>query len=133
MEYNNIKVGDFASVEKVITKEDVFDFARISLDTNPVHLDPEYGKNSLFKDNIVHGMLVASLISAAIGNELPGNGTIYMSQELKFVKPVYFGDNCKAVVKVIEKKDEKNIIILETIVYANDDIVIKGQAVVKKP
>lgn len=135
MNYADIKVGDRATIQKTIRREDVVQFAELSLDTNPVHLDPEYGKNSMFKDNIVHGMLVASLISATLANQLPGNGTIYMSQELKFMKPVYFGDTCTATVEVIEKKDEKHIIILETTVSANepDNIVIKGQAVVKKP
>ena len=135
MKYEDIKIGDKASVEKTITKEDVVDFARLSLDTNPVHLDEEYGKNSMFKDNIVHGMLVASLISAVLGNELPGNGSIYMKQDLKFMKPVYFGDTCKAVVEVIEKNDEKHIVTLKTTVSvgSDDNIVIKGQASLKKP
>lgn len=134
MKYEDIRVGDKASIEKVITKEDVFKFAELSLDTNPVHLDPDYGKNSIFKDNIVHGMLVSSLISAVIANKLPGNGTIYMGQDLKFMKPVYFGDRCVAVVEVAEKRDDKNMIFLNTTVYVEneDNVVITGKAVVKK-
>ena len=135
MTYEEIKLGDSAFITKTITKEDVEEFAKLSLDINPIHLDQEYGKSSIFKDNIVHGMLVASLISAVIGNDLPGHGTIYLGQDLKFMKPVYIGDTCTATVTVIEKKDEKDIIILDTVVSAGNDenVVIKGQAVVKKP
>ncbi|WP_276317190.1 MaoC family dehydratase [Anaerosphaera multitolerans] len=122
-------------MEKTFTREDVVEFSKLSLDVNPIHLDEEYAKNSIFKQNIVHGLLVSSLISAVLANKLPGNGTIYMSQELKFVKPVFFGDKCIATVEVVEKKDNKNIIILDTKVYTNDtdNVVITGQAVVKKP
>lgn len=135
MKYEDIKLGDKASLEKVIIKEDVETFAKLSLDTNPIHLDPEYGKSSMFKNNIVHGMLVSSLISAVIGNQLPGNGTIYMGQDLKFLKPVYFADKCIAEVEVVKKRDDKRLIILDTIVYVDskENIVIKGQAIVKKP
>lgn len=135
MTYEEIKLGDSAFITKTITKEDVEEFAKLSLDINPIHLDQEYGKSSIFKDNIVHGMLVASLISAVIGNDLPGHGTIYLGQDLKFMKPVYIGDTCTATVTVIEKKDEKHIIVLDTVVSAGNDenVVIKGQAVVKKP
>lgn len=134
MNYQDIKIGDHATIEKTITKEDVEKFAELSLDTNPVHLDPEYGKNSIFKDNIVHGMLVSSLISAVIANKLPGEGTIYMGQDLKFLKPVYFNDHCVARVEVVEKRDDKNMIFLDTTVYVNEpeNVVISGRAVVKK-
>ncbi|WP_073184340.1 MaoC family dehydratase [Anaerosphaera aminiphila] len=135
MNYSDIKIGDKATIEKTFTKEDVIEFSKLSLDTNPIHLDSEYAKNSIFKENIVHGLLVSSLISAVLANKLPGTGTIYMSQELKFLKPVYFNDNCIASVEVVEKKDAKNIIILNTTVCTNstDNVVITGQAVVKKP
>lgn len=134
MNYEDIKIGDTATIEKIITKEDVEKFAELSLDTNPVHLDPDYGKNSIFKDNIAHGMLVSSLISAVIANKLPGEGTIYMGQDLKFLKPVYFNDRCVAKVQVVEKRDDKNMIFLDTTVYVNEpeNVVISGRAVVKK-
>jgi len=135
MEYNEINIGDKAAIEKTITKYDVELFAKLSLDNNPLHLDPEYGSTSIFKDNIVHGILVSSLISAVIGNLLPGHGTVYMSQSLHFKKPVYFGDKCIAEVEVTAKKDEKKIIFLNTIVYveSKENVVITGEAVVKKP
>lgn len=109
MTYEEIKLGDSAFITKTITKEDVEEFAKLSLDINPIHLDQEYGKSSIFKDNIVHGMLVASLISAVIGNDLPGHGTIYLGQDLKFMKPVYIGDPCTATVTVIEKKTKNTL------------------------
>ncbi len=134
MNYLDIKIGDVATVERIFMREDLEKFAELSLDYNPVHLDEEYGKNSIFKGNIVHGILVASLISGTLSEKLPGNGTIYVEQDLSFVKPVYVGERCTASVRVLDKKDSKNIITLETKVYigSEENLVIEGKAVVKK-
>ena len=134
MEYDEIKVGDSAKVSKCFLEEEVLDFANISTDNNPIHLDKQYAEHTVFKRNIVHGMLVSSLISSVIGTKLPGEGSIYMKQTLDFLKPVYFGEECTAEVKVISKNDKRRIIVLETSVTKEDGKtkVISGQAVIKK-
>lgn len=133
MNFTDIKIGDTETVSKIFSREDVVAFSELSTDYNPVHLDEEYAKNTIFKGRIVHGLLVASLISSALGTKLPGEGSIYMSQELKFLKPVRVGDKCTAKVVVLSKREDKQIIVLETTVTVNDGIeVISGQAVMKK-
>lgn len=132
MRYEDIKVGDKAQVRKTFTKKDVADFAELSTDINPVHLDEEYAAGTIFKRNIVHGILVSSLVSSALGTQLPGEGSIYMAQELKFLKPVYIGDECTAEVEVLSKRDDKQILVMKTVVTVNEAEVITGQAVMKK-
>lgn len=134
MDYNKIKVGDSATVSKCFFEEDVVDFADLSTDNNPIHLDKQYAKHTVFKKNIVHGMLVSSLISSVLGTKLPGEGSIYLKQSLEFLKPVYFGEECTAEVKVVSKNDDKRILVLETSVTKEDGKtkVISGQAVIKK-
>ena len=104
----NYQIGQSAFFEKCITDEEVRKFAEISGDDNPVHLDDEYAKDTLFGKRIVHGILVSSLISKVIGTQLPGNGTIYLSQNLKFLKPVYVGETVRAEVVIKEIIEEKN-------------------------
>lgn len=129
--YSTLKVGDKDSVSKVVTGEDVADFARISTDNNPVHLDEEFAKTTQFGRRIAHGMFGAGLISAAIGTKLPGYGTIYMGQDLKFKRPVYLGDTITAWVEVVEKMDEKKRLKLKTWVENQDGkVVIDGEALV---
>lgn len=134
MNYADINVGDKAQAVKAFTRQDVADFAALSTDNNPVHLDEEYAANTIFKKNIAHGILVSSLISAVLGTKLPGEGTVYMSQNLKFLKPVYIGDECTAEVEVLSKRDDKQIIVLKTTVTTNngETEVIVGEAVMKK-
>lgn len=129
--YDKLKVGDKDSVSKVVTGEDVADFARISTDNNPVHLDEEFAKTTAFGRRIAHGMFGAGLISAAIGTKLPGYGTIYMGQNLKFMRPVYLGDTITAYVEVTEKIDAKKRLKLKTWVENQDGkVVIDGDALV---
>ena len=131
--YDDNKIGDTAQISKVVTDEDIKKFAEVSLDENPIHLDEEFAKNSMFKQRIAHGMLSAGLISAVIGTKLPGVNTIYMGQDLKFVAPVFIGDEVTATVEVIDKRDDKHIVTLKTTVVNQDGKeVIKGQAVVLK-
>lgn len=134
MDYKDIKVGDKASVTKAFSRDDVCNFANLSTDNNPIHLDEDYAKETMFKKNIVHGILVSSLISSVVGTKLPGEGSIYMAQELKFLKPVYIGDECTATAEVLSKRDDKQIIVLKTTVTTNngETEVISGQAVLKK-
>ena len=129
---NKFQIGQKASLEKTFTDEDVKTFARISLDSNPVHLNDEYAESTIFKGRIVHGFLSGSLISAVIGTILPGEGTIYLNQTMNFRKPVRIGENIKATVEIIGIKEEKNILTLNT--YCENElgeIVIEGSAVVK--
>lgn len=131
--YESIAVGDSASLSKVVTDEDVRTFAEVSLDRNPLHLDEAFAETTMFKQRIAHGMLSAGLISAVIGTQLPGINTIYMGQNLKFVAPVYLGDEITATVEVTEKRDDKHIITLSTTVTNQDgQAVVKGDAVVMK-
>lgn len=131
---HEIKVGDKAFFQKTITETDVYLYAGITGDINPAHINHEVSKETIFKGRIVHGMLSAGLISAVLGVQLPGPGTIYLGQNLKFTKPVKFGDTIKAEVEVIEKIEEKNRVILNTICYnQNKEIVLKGTATVMPP
>ncbi|KGF10478.1 enoyl-CoA hydratase [Tissierellia bacterium S5-A11] len=131
--YDEIKVGDEAELTKLVTEEDIQKFSEVSLDTNPLHLDEDFAKKSIFKRRIAHGIIGASLISAVLGTKLPGINTIYMSQTLNFLAPVYIGDEITARVKVVKKRDDKHMIFFETVVVNQDGkTVITGEALVKK-
>ncbi len=129
-----LKLGDSAEFAKTITETDVYLYAGITGDINPAHINETVAKDSMFKGRIAHGMLTAGLVSAVLGVQLPGPGTIYLSQELKFTAPVRFGDTIKATVKVTEIIEEKNRVKLETIcTNQNNDVVLKGFALVMPP
>jgi enoyl-coA hydratase, R-specific len=132
VEFKELKIGMCEYIEKTITELDVINFSEISLDTNPLHLDEEYAKNTIFKGKIVHGILGAGLISGVIGTKLPGKGAIYLSQNLKFLAPVRIGDTIRAEVKVIDLDKEKRKVGLKTICINQEGvIVIDGEAKVK--
>jgi acyl dehydratase len=127
-----MKIGEFAITKKTFNKSDVFTFASISLDNNPLHLNEEYARKTPFKKPIVHGFLVGSLISATIANKLPGIGSIYLSQSMDFKLPVFIGDTVRAVVTITNIKKEK-IFYFDTKCYnQNDELVIQGEAVILK-
>lgn len=131
--YEDIHVGDKASLSKTISEYDVYAFAGVTGDFNPVHVNAEFAKNSLFKQRIAHGVISAGLISAVLGTELPGIDTIYMNQELSFLAPVLYGDTLTATVECIEKDDKKHRIIFRTTVTnQNDKLVTDGKARVMK-
>jgi 3-hydroxybutyryl-CoA dehydratase len=131
--YDEIHVGDVAEFSKTITEKEVYGFAEVSGDFNPVHVDPEFAAQSMFKKQIAHGVLSGSLISTVLGTKLPGQDTIYMGQTFKFMAPVFFNDTLTAKVEVTEKKDEKHIIKLRTFVMNQEGkIVVDGEAVVMK-
>lgn len=131
---NEIKLGDKASTEKTISESDVYLFAGITGDLNPAHVSQVAAEKSMFKGRIAHGILVSGLISKVLGMQLPGPGTIYLSQDLKFVAPVRFGDTVTAEVEVIEIIPEKNRIRLKTTCTNQDGkTVITGEAVVMPP
>lgn len=130
----DIKLGDTAYFQKTISESDVYMFAGITGDLNPAHINIEEAKRSIFEKRVVHGILTAGLISAVIGMQLPGPGTIYLSQNIKFIEPVFIDDTIKASVSVIDIDKEKNIVTLLTTCYnQNNQIVIKGTAKVKPP
>lgn len=127
-----IKIDESAKYTKEIQEADIQKFADVSGDMNPIHLDEEYANNSMFGKRIAHGMLSASFISNVIGNQLPGEGTIYMKQSLEFCKPVYIGDTVTAVVTIKDIDELRGNFILDTKCYNQDnEIVIKGEAYVK--
>jgi 3-hydroxybutyryl-CoA dehydratase len=131
--YDEIKIGDRASLSLTITEAHIVAYAGIAGDVNPLHVDAEFAKQTMFGERIAHGMLVAGLISAVLGTQLPGPDSIYLGQELRFTAPVKIGDTVTAVVTVTEKRDDKRIIKLQTTVSnQHGEVVIDGTAVVKK-
>ncbi len=103
-----LKIGDSAQIVKTITQEDIELFAKATGDFNPVHLDQAYAEKTMFKGRIAHGLLSVGFFSTILGNILPGHGTIYLSQEAKFLAPVRIGDTITAKVEVLELVTEKN-------------------------
>jgi 3-hydroxybutyryl-CoA dehydratase len=126
-----LRVGDAAEMSKTITDEDVRAFAALTGDHNPVHLDEEYAAATRFGRRIAHGMLSASLVSAVIANELPGRGSVYLSQTLQFVAPVFLGDTVTARVTVTKVREDKPVVTLETVcTNQRGEQLLKGEAVV---
>lgn len=125
-------IGQKASLRKVITQEDVIRFSEISMDSNPIHLDDEYAKTTIFGRKIVHGFLVGSFISAVLANKLPGHGSIYLNQEMNFKKPVFIGDEITAEVEVVEIIKPTIYKLATKCMNQNGDIVIDGFAFIKK-
>lgn len=132
--FDEINIGDSASIDHVLTKRDILLFAIMSGDVNPAHLDEEYAKSDLFHQIVAHGMWGASLISTVLGTKLPGPGTIYLSQSLSFLRPVLLGDRITAQVTVQEKHTEKSHVILACVCFNQKDVeVIRGIAEVIAP
>jgi 3-hydroxybutyryl-CoA dehydratase len=131
--YEDIKVGDEASLTRTITETHIVTYAGLTGDMNPVHVDAEYAAKSMFGERIAHGMLTAGLISAVLGTQLPGPNSIYLGQDLKFMAPVRIGDTVRVTVTVTEKRDDKPILKLRTTaINQNDEMVLDGTAVMKK-
>ena len=129
---NTLRVGDKALLSKAFTEEEVFRFADISGDRNPLHLDRDFGEASIFGQRIVHGMLVASLFSGLIGMKLPGEGSIYLGQNLSFKAPVFIDEQVTASVEIINIREDKPIVTLRTVcVNSEGTVVIEGEAVAK--
>jgi acyl dehydratase len=129
-----INVGDTASFTKTFTESDVLNFAEISGDHNPVHVDPEFAATTRFERQIVHGMLTSGLISAVLGMQLPGPGCVYLKQELNFRAPVYFGDTITATVTVTKTREDKPIVTLETVCTNQEGVeIINGEAILMVP
>ena len=134
MTIRELKIGDQASTAKTISESDVYLFAGITGDHNPAHVNEVDASQTRFGCRIAHGIRSAGLISAVLAMKLPGPGTVYLGQELKFVRPVYFGDTITATCTVSELLPEKNIARLETVCTNQDGaVVIKGTATVMPP
>ena len=124
-------LGDSAELTKTIEQADIDAFASVTGDHNPVHVDEEFAKTTRFGKRIAHGMLTASLISAVLANKLPGEGSVYLGQTLKFVAPVFPGDEITARVTVKAIREDKPIMKLETVcLNQRDEVVVRGDATV---
>jgi 3-hydroxybutyryl-CoA dehydratase len=131
---NDLNVGDTAEFSKTISESDVYLFAGITGDLNPAHINEAYAQKTFFKTRIAHGMLSAGFISAVLGNQLPGPGSIYVRQELNFLAPMRIGDTITARVEVVEKNPEKNRVKLRTTCVNQDGTkVTEGEAVISPP
>ena len=132
MKINELYVGQSASISRRFTTPEVEAFSSLCMDKNPVHLDKEYAKKSVFGDRIVYGYLTASLFSGIIGSILPGSGSIYLNQNMNFRKPVYHNELITATCTITHIREDKPIVTLETICRnEKNEIVIDGTALIK--
>ena len=131
--FEDLAVGQKASFGKTITEADIVLFAAVTGDTNPMHLNAEYAKDSIFGERIAHGMLAAGLITKVMGTQLPGPGTIYMSQTLRFRAPVRIGDTVEAVVEITGLRPDKFRATLSTVCSVQGKPVLEGEALVTVP
>ncbi|MAS44545.1 3-hydroxybutyryl-CoA dehydratase [Albimonas donghaensis] len=129
----DMEIGMSRYLLKTITDRDIELFAEVSTDRNPVHLDDDYARDTIFGGRIAHGMLTAGLISAVIGEQLPGHGTVYMGQTMKFLAPVRPGDTVEARVTVREIEHPKRRVTLDCACRVGDRVVLKGEALVLAP
>ncbi len=131
---DDFRLGEQDELSKVVTEADVAAYAELTGDRNPVHLDAAYARGTRFGRRIAHGMLTAGLISAVLGNRLPGPGAIYLSQQLEFLAPVYLDDRIRVLVEVTAWRPDKRIVTLKTDCYNQDGVqVLAGQAVLMVP
>jgi len=129
-----LAVGKTYETRITITQEMVEHFARATGDYNPIHMDEDYARGTIFKTRVVHGMLHAGLISGIVGTRFPGSGTIYLAQTLKFLKPVFIGDEVTYRLKVLEYSQKKNRLRLETVcINQRGETVLTGEALVIPP
>lgn len=131
MDINDLYIGQSYSLSKRFSTEEVEQFAALSMDSNPIHINKNYAKKSIFKEQIVHGFLLGSLFSAIIGTALPGNGSVYLGQTLKFRKPVYHNQLVVATVTIENINIEKSLVTLRTVATNEIGVVVEGEAIVK--
>ncbi len=131
---DQLQIGQFSEFTKTVSESDIYLFAGVTGDLNPAHIDEEYAKTTFFKTRIAHGVLLGGFISAVIGMKLPGPGTIYISQEYKFLAPARIGDTITAKVEVIEMFLDKNRVNLRTTCTNQKGLlVLDGRAMVSPP
>lgn len=128
-----LKVGDTGSFSKKISEKDVFEFADATGDFNPLHIDEEYAKRTVFGHRIAHGILTAGIISTVLGGEIPGLGTVFVEMHIKFLKPVYFGDTMTATGTVMEIINPKRVRLMVSCHNQHGEDVAVGNAIVIPP
>ena len=128
-----LQVGDTGAFSKTITEEDVFAFADATGDFNPLHIDEEYARRTVFGHRIAHGILTAGIISTVLGGEIPGLGTIFVELHIKFLKPVYYGDTMTATATVTEIINPKRVRLMVACLNQKDEDVALGNAIVIPP
>lgn len=131
--FEDLSVGDSAGMTRTVTDEVIQAFAEVSTDSNPVHLDQAYAEGTMFKGRIAHGMLSGAYVSAVIGMQLPGPGTIYLSQSLRFRRPVRLGDVVDVRVTVQALDPSRGEVTLSTVCEVTGKRVVEGEAVVLAP
>ncbi|QEY64324.1 MaoC family dehydratase [Metapseudomonas lalkuanensis] len=131
--YDALEVGQKATFSTTVEERHIQLFAAVSGDRNPVHLDAEYAATTLFKERIAHGMFTGALISAAIACEMPGPGSIYLGQQLKFTRPVKLGDTLTVELEILEKLPKNRVRIATRVFNQNSDQVVDGEAEVLAP
>lgn len=132
MKIEDLYIGLSYELKRTFYEKDVLSFADLSMDNNPVHINKKFANQSIFKRQIVHGFLSGSLFSAIIGTKMPGIGSIYLHQEMNFKKPVYIGEEVRAVVTITDIKFEKSIVYLQTNCYdPQNEVTIEGKAIIK--
>ena len=125
------EIGQTATIEKTLDKQTVEAFASVSEDNNPIHLDEDFAKTTQFERPIVHGMLASSLISGLLASKVPGAGSIYLGQSLKFVRPIFVGETVTAKVEVTSVREDKPIAVISTqVLNANGEVAVDGEATV---
>ena len=129
--YSDISEGDSYTFKRTLTERDVLDFARLSGDFNPLHIDKDFAKKNRFKANLAHGMLAASLFSALVGMHCPGEKSIYISQTLNFRLPIYYNEILTVKGTVVGKNDSIRLITLKTEILKDEKIAVFGEAKVK--
>jgi 3-hydroxybutyryl-CoA dehydratase len=131
--FAELAVGMTVSIQNTVSEQDVIDFARVSGDYNPLHMDEEYAKTTLFGGRIAHGALSASYISAVLGNDLPGPGAVFLELNLKFVRPVRIGDTVSSTAEVVEMVERGYRVKLAVKGEVNGKAVMRGEATVMVP
>ncbi|MFO7528800.1 MAG: MaoC/PaaZ C-terminal domain-containing protein [Marinobacter sp.] len=131
--YDELNEGDTATFTRTLTEDDLYLFAAVSGDVNPVHLDAEFAANTMFKERIAHGMWSGSLVSAALATVMPGPGTIYLEQNLAFKRPIKLDDTITVKLKVLRKEPKNRVVVECDVRNQNDQQVVVGEAKVIAP
>ena len=131
--YDEIKIGQSASVTKTISEFDIYTFAGLTGDFNPAHVNAPYAEGTFFKTRIAHGMLTASFISTVLGMHLPGPGSIFISNTVNFVAPVRINDTITTTCEVVEKLKKGRVRLTSTVTNQNGEVVLTGESLVSAP
>lgn len=131
MKYEEIKINEVYSFERLITKDDVLSFAKLTGDYNKIHVDQEYGSTSYFGKNIVHGLLAGSLFSTLVGMYCPGENSLYLGQTFNFRSPIFYDDKLEVRGEVVGKNDSIKVVTFKTEILKAGKVVIDGEAKVK--